>query len=70
MNYIQQPQHMNYHKQPHQEYSTAGGNRLSVQVPECKQQSGAWLPITAVYCQLTAFATGNGLKAITAYLLQ
>jgi hypothetical protein len=29
-----------------------------------------WLPITAVYCQLTAFATGNGLKAITAYLLQ
>jgi hypothetical protein len=29
-----------------------------------------WLPITAVYCQLTAFATGNGLKAVTAYLLQ
>jgi hypothetical protein len=30
----------------------------------------SWLPITAVYCQLTAFATGNGLKAVTAYLLQ
>jgi hypothetical protein len=29
-----------------------------------------WLPITAVYCQLTDFATGNGLKAVTAYLLQ
>jgi tRNA1(Val) A37 N6-methylase TrmN6 len=31
---------------------------------------GPWLPITAVYCQLTDFATGNGLKAVTAYLLQ